>query len=606
MRKPRSSNNPSRTEAGAPRGRRLAAGIPFYVDPSSVRAGVGTYAGEFVAQAISNRAADEIRLFVDGGVSLEERAATRAEEETRARQALRASAGGARWSVHHMMALSREMTDGEIALCHHPYLSLLVGFVAICRVRELAGAAVPVLSTVHALEQPEIVYHLEQILLSGNRPYDSLVCPSTSARTALSRMLDTLSAALEEQHGVRLSYQGRLDVVPHGVDTAAFQRSDRAWSRTLLHLPAKALVLLFAGRVTPIDKADLLPLLHVFSRLSRRRAQKDLLLFIAGPCEPDIQNAIFSCCAHLGLSEAQVVMRDIPAGLRQVAFAAADVFVSPADSAIETFGLSVLEALACGVPQVVSDWDGYREIVDHGFTGFLLPTCWSACDQDARIWSALVSPGSYVQENFSFSQSVAVDVAAMERALEALIASPELRSRMAEASRRRAEDVFAWPRIVSRYRELWQELIEHARREGPVPAGVRPWYRSSFAEILSVHASRLVSDDSRVRLTDDGIEIASGRQVLPAYYAVLDVRIPQALEALMRVLGTRRRWSTLGRLIASAQRNGPFHPDQLRRAALWLLKYGLIELEGEGRFSGKPRLRRQLRRRPLTGQRKSG
>jgi Glycosyltransferase len=50
-------------------------------------------------------------------------------------------------------------------------------------------------------------------------------------------------------------------------------------------------------------------------------------------------------------------------------YSGADVFVFP--SATDTFGLVVLEALACGLPAVVSDAGGPQEIVEDGISGFI-------------------------------------------------------------------------------------------------------------------------------------------------------------------------------------------------------------------------------------------
>ena len=51
------------------------------------------------------------------------------------------------------------------------------------------------------------------------------------------------------------------------------------------------------------------------------------------------------------------------------AFASADVFLFP--STTDTFGNVILEALACGVPCVVSDQGGPKDLIDHGRTGFI-------------------------------------------------------------------------------------------------------------------------------------------------------------------------------------------------------------------------------------------
>src|SRR5262249_57736317 len=59
---------------------------------------------------------------------------------------------------------------------------------------------------------------------------------------------------------------------------------------------------------------------------------------------------------------------------RRGAYAAADIFMSLADNIQETFGLTPVEAMAAGLPVIVSDWNGYRDTVRHGAEGFLIPT----------------------------------------------------------------------------------------------------------------------------------------------------------------------------------------------------------------------------------------
>ena len=51
-------------------------------------------------------------------------------------------------------------------------------------------------------------------------------------------------------------------------------------------------------------------------------------------------------------------------------WAASDIFLSLVDNPQETFGLAPVEAMAAGLPVVVSDWDGYRYTVTDGVEGF--------------------------------------------------------------------------------------------------------------------------------------------------------------------------------------------------------------------------------------------
>jgi glycosyltransferase involved in cell wall biosynthesis len=82
------------------------------------------------------------------------------------------------------------------------------------------------------------------------------------------------------------------------------------------------------------------------------------------------------------------------------AYASADLFAFP--STTDTYGNVVVEALACGLPCVVSDAGGPRDLVRHGETGFVTPA------QDARAFTA---------------------------ALETLLTDAGLRASMSEAAR---------------------------------------------------------------------------------------------------------------------------------------------------------------------------
>jgi phosphatidylinositol alpha-mannosyltransferase len=104
-------------------------------------------------------------------------------------------------------------------------------------------------------------------------------------------------------------------------------------------------------------------------------------------------------------------------------YASADVFSSPARGG-ESFGLVLLEAMACGVPVVASDLPGYRSVLTQGMEGL------ATAPRDPR---------------------------ALARALRMLLLNPELRARMGrrgiETARRHA-----WPAIVSRLEGIYAGL----------------------------------------------------------------------------------------------------------------------------------------------------
>jgi glycosyltransferase involved in cell wall biosynthesis len=106
-------------------------------------------------------------------------------------------------------------------------------------------------------------------------------------------------------------------------------------------------------------------LLRAFARV--RAVVPDVRLVIAG--EGAARAAMNADVARLGLSDAVVFLgyvahRELPA-----LYASAHVFVTT--SIYEPFGLTTLEAMACGTPVVVSGLGGAREIVRDGEGGFV-------------------------------------------------------------------------------------------------------------------------------------------------------------------------------------------------------------------------------------------
>ena len=105
------------------------------------------------------------------------------------------------------------------------------------------------------------------------------------------------------------------------------------------------------------------------------------------------------------------------------AWHAADVFLSLPDNIQETFGLVVVEAMASGLPVVGSDWDGYRDLVVDGETGFLVPTRMVRGATARAHHPAGCSGRSTTTTSWpSACQAVAVDPAAAADALARLVA----------------------------------------------------------------------------------------------------------------------------------------------------------------------------------------
>ena len=145
-------------------------------------------------------------------------------------------------------------------------------------------------------------------------------------------------------------------------------------ARRSLDVADDEVAVLYVGRLSHHAKAHPFPMFRAASEAARASGRRVHLILAGWAAHPAVHDA-FVDGARLFAANVRTSLVDgrDPQTRRRV-WHAADVFVSPSDNIQETFGLAVLEAMASGLPVVASDWDGYRDLVDHGRTGFLVPT----------------------------------------------------------------------------------------------------------------------------------------------------------------------------------------------------------------------------------------
>jgi hypothetical protein len=118
--------------------------------------------------------------------------------------------------------------------------------------------------------------------------------------------------------------------------------------------------------------------------------------------------------------------------------------------------------MAAGLPVVASDWDGYRSTMRHGVEGFLIPTLGGPAGGfgATMVQRMVMQTGTYQSYVGEVAQHTAVNVPMAAKALEELIASPELRRRMGAAGRARVAEVYDWPLVARAYQDVLDELAQ--------------------------------------------------------------------------------------------------------------------------------------------------
>ncbi len=318
----------------------------------------------------------------------------------------------------------------------------------------------------HTISYAYLMPRWTEMLCNHVLPCDAVICTSRAVREVFERSLDLLAERFSTQWNIRVPrFRGRIEIIPLGVDVNYWKPEENKMEvRKLLGLPEQSCIILCPGRFSTHDKMDLRPFLMAVGRLLPILGTDFFQVVLVGDdmrTKEGESKLIQQFVDEHGLSPVVKIDTDgTPSRIRQY-YRAADVFVSLVDNIQETFGLTVIQAMACGLPVLVSDWDGYKDTVVHGETGLRVPTYWADCDGQI---SGLAGRRPWTVDHLLLAESVVVDMDEAFHYLYDLTRSPDTRRRMGEAGRKRAEEVYAWPVVIKRYTELWdacREKFEH-------------------------------------------------------------------------------------------------------------------------------------------------
>jgi glycosyltransferase involved in cell wall biosynthesis len=439
--------------------------------------------------------------------------------------------------------------------------------------------ALSLMGVTHTLSSAGPMDHMAEMVLPPFKPWDALICTSQVAHTLASQMQAEMRDWMHEQTGATRFNTPHMPVIPLGVDCPAFAPvpGKRAPARQALGLQGDEVVFLFSGRLSFHAKANPAPM---YQALERAATHAKVVCIEAGVFPNEAIGKGFAAArAALAPSVRFVPVDGNDLVAYQQAWQGADVFVSLADNIQETFGLTPVEAMAAGLPVIVSDWNGYKDTVRDGVDGLRIPTLLPP----AGVGADLAMRHALELDTYDFyigrtSLATVVDPEALAQACVRLATDAALRQHMGAQGQARALAEYDWPVILRRYNALAQELA--ALRQAAGAQAPQRWLQRADPFARFAHfSSATVGGNWTVQALPDAQ--ARMRQLLGlamANYAQDNTLLSS--ETIGRLLSCAERGEaqSVNQLLAAAGAQSPAG----MRCLMWLAKFALLRLSPPG------------------------
>jgi glycosyltransferase involved in cell wall biosynthesis len=273
---------------------------------------------------------------------------------------------------------------------------------------------------------PYVLTHHNDLIGDGGRRYLFDAYTAVVAPFVFERARKWLVVSLDYAASCRLTPLFRrrwADVIeiPNGVDVDCFCPDlDGTSVRHRYGIPDSARVLLFVGS---LDRAHHFKGAGYLLRAFARMGDGETWLLLVG--DGDMRLSLVALAAELGVGHRVRFVGTVPHWDLPPFYAASDLVVLPSFPP-ESFGMVLIEAMACGRPVLAHDIPGVRTVVCNGEDGLL------------------VRPG---------------DMDDLVEKMRALLDAPQRRREMGQRGRAKVEERYAWSRIVPRLLKVYEEVV---------------------------------------------------------------------------------------------------------------------------------------------------
>lgn len=317
--------------------------------------------------------------------------------------------------------------------------------------------SIPFVVTFHALGYIRRIYQGEN---------DKFPIERIAIERSIMKNADCIIAECPQDREDMITYYGadpaHIVIIPCGFNPREFFPMNKRIVRTLLKLDPKEKYLLQLGRIVPRKGVD-----NVIRAVGRLNASghKTKLLVVGGASEkPDFEKDPEIIRLQNIAKRYKIEDRVIFAGRRNRSdlkyyYAAADLFITT--PWYEPFGITPLEAMACGTPIIGANVGGIKFTIENGKTGLLVPP-----------------DNPYI----------------LAKKIRTLFAHPDLMMRMRKKALKRVNALFTWSKVAHSVQQLYEDILQTKPAISPHEADEPVFSKSSL------HTSGIASPDHILKL----------------------------------------------------------------------------------------------------------
>ena len=322
----------------------------------------------------------------------------------------------------------------------------------------------------HTVSTRRIIEGIHRLLNEPVEAWDAIICTSHAVRSVVQKQFETEAEFMRMRYGATRVPQPSLPVIPLGIETSDFSKSEskRGESRQKYGVGSDDIVILTVGRWTVNEKANPVPMFLALEQVAKSSGKK-IHLWMAGWSSRDEEEKMHrQGAASYAPSVTTRMIDGRDPWARSAVWSGADIFTLPVDNIQETFGLVPVEAMAAGLPVVMPDWNGFKDTVRHGETGFLVPTR-MANTGFGKIIASRFADGTddYIHYLSMVAQQTQIDIDAYAEALGNLVEDPSLRAKMGAAGVERAKGTYDLGAVIPQYEKLAEELADQRQSAEP-------------------------------------------------------------------------------------------------------------------------------------------